>query len=240
MVPAVPPPVTDPVGGRGDALPQGWFRNVQRTVSSIFEGLAITMSWMFRRPITVQYPDKIEAPIQDVLPDAYRGILELDVRLCTGCLLCEKTCPIQCIAIGIEKVEGGGRNLTKFDIDISKCMYCGLCQESCNFDALRHSAEFEATQRSTADLLLHFVSTPQPVAKFKAGEAPARRPRGEILKEVIPGFRDRPGKRPGDPTPPPPPLPPRPAPAAAPVPPPEPQPAAPAAAPAPEKKEETP
>jgi len=220
--------------GRGDEGPQGWFRNVRRTVSSIFEGLAVTMSWMFRRPITVQYPDKIEQPIQEALPDSYRGILELDVRLCTGCLLCEKTCPIQCISIGVEKNPAGGRDITRFDIDISKCMYCGLCSEACNFNSLRHSSEFEATQRSTADMVLHFVSQPVPIAKYKPGEAPPRLPRGSTLKQVIPGFQTRAGKRPGDPTPPPPAVERPPAPPAPPKPVEAPKPAEAVATPAPE------
>jgi formate hydrogenlyase subunit 6/NADH:ubiquinone oxidoreductase subunit I len=148
--------------------------------------------------MTIQYPDKIDKPVQEMLPDAYRGILELDVRLCTGCLLCEKTCPIQCISINVEKTEVG-RSITKFDIDISKCMYCGLCQESCSFNALRHSNEFEATQSDIRNLNLHFVREPVPVAKHKPGEAPARLPPGSILKNVLPGFGRRAGaaKNPG-------------------------------------------
>ncbi len=198
MVSAVPPPVGGPkTQGRGNGGPGNWFGNVHRAVTSVFEGLSVTMSWMFRRPMTIQYPDKIDRPIQETLPEAYRGILELDVRLCTGCLLCEKTCPIQCISVGVEKNAAGGRDIVKFDIDVDKCMYCGLCQESCNFGALRHSAEFEATQSSIANLNLHFVTQPTPVARHKAGEAPARLPRGEILKNVIPGYGTRPGKLPG-------------------------------------------
>ncbi len=201
MVSAFPPPVGDPTTGRGSGGLSGWIGNVRRTVSSVLEGLSVTMSWMFRRPMTIQYPDKIAQPVQDTLPEAYRGILELDVRLCTGCLLCEKTCPIQCISIGVEKNAAGGRDLTKFDIDISKCMYCGLCQESCNFGALEHSAEFEATTSNRADLILHFVSQPIPVARHKPGEAPTRLPRGSILKNVIVGYGRRTGKVSGTPTP---------------------------------------
>jgi len=167
---------------------RGWVGHIVRTASSILEGLAVTLSWAFRRPYTIQYPDKVEVPVPETLPEAYRGILEVDLRLCTGCLQCEKTCPIQCISISIEKGEDAVRRLTRFDIDISRCMYCGLCSESCAFDALAHSNQFEAARQDISELTLHFVREPVPVARHKAGEAPPRRPRGEILREVLPGL----------------------------------------------------
>lgn len=198
MVSAVPPSVRTPPVGLG-----GWFRNVQRGVSSLLEGLAVTLSWMFRRPVTIQYPDKLERPLTESLPEAYRGILEVDVRLCTGCLLCEKTCPIACITVEVEKNPAGGRDLKKFDIDVSRCMYCGLCSEPCPTGAIAHSAEFEAAAGNISDLTLHFVDSPVPVARHKAGEAPERAPRGSILKGVIQGYRGRrgPAPRPAQPAP---------------------------------------
>src|SRR5687768_14171737 len=113
-----------------------YFGNIKESVTSIFEGLAVTMSHMFRAPSTIQYPyhpsdpaTKIGGP--DTLPDRYRGFLEVDMDICTACLKCEKACPIDCIRIAVEKTQIDGkevRALTRFDIDLAKCMYCGLCQ----------------------------------------------------------------------------------------------------------------
>lgn len=206
MVSAVPPPVGAPQGGAGTGGVRGWFLNVHRAVTSIFEGLSVTMSWMFRRPMTIQYPDKIDKPVQEMLPEGYRGILEVDLRLCTGCLLCEKTCPLQCIDVGVEKNAAGGRDLTRFDIDIARCMYCGLCTEACSFGALQHTTQFEGSASRIDDLTLHFLSSPVPVARHKAGEAPPRLPRGSILKGVIPAHGSRTGKAAGAATPLPPPF----------------------------------
>jgi formate hydrogenlyase subunit 6/NADH:ubiquinone oxidoreductase subunit I len=164
-----------------------YFANIGRAISSTFEGLAVTSSWLFRRPLTVQYPDRIEKPIQETLPDSYRGILEVDLDRCTGCLLCAKTCPIDCIDIVVEKnPETSVREIRKFDIDIGRCMYCGLCTEACKFDSLDHTTDFEASASSPEDLVLHFAREPKPVAKVKAGEGPARKPRGSILAKVVP------------------------------------------------------
>ena len=103
-----------------------YFQNVRDTVTSIFEGMSITFSHFVRKPSTIQYPDRIAQQVQATLPLRYRGILEVDMDICTGCLACERVCPINCIAIGIEKnAETNQRDFTQFDIDICKCMYCG-------------------------------------------------------------------------------------------------------------------
>ncbi|MBF0245573.1 MAG: NADH-quinone oxidoreductase subunit I, partial [Planctomycetes bacterium] len=66
-----------------------YLSNICKSANSILEGMAVTLSWMFRRPCTVQYPDKLDQTVEASLPENYRGILEVDTSLCTGCLSCE-------------------------------------------------------------------------------------------------------------------------------------------------------
>jgi NADH-quinone oxidoreductase subunit I len=176
---------------------RGYAANVHRAVTSIFEGLVVTMSWMFRRPATIQYPDRIEKPVQEMLPQNYRGILEVDIARCSGCLLCMRACPIGVIRIEVQKNEAtGAREVTRFDIDVALCMFCGLCVEACNFDALDHSPEFEGTSPCVEALTLHYAKTPPtPVSRFKAGEGPPRRPKGSMVREVLPEYGRRSGAR---------------------------------------------
>jgi len=97
-----------------------YIKDIKDTVTSVFEGMSITFSHLVRRPMTIQYPDKIPVPIQETLPHRYRGILEVDLDICTGCLACERDCPISCITIGIEMdKESKQRKFTHFDIDSS-------------------------------------------------------------------------------------------------------------------------
>jgi NADH-quinone oxidoreductase subunit F len=46
---------------------------------------------------------------------------------CTGCMVCAKNCPLECIA---------GTKKQKHVIDQSKCIRCGVCRDVCKFDAV--------------------------------------------------------------------------------------------------------
>ncbi|MBI5502038.1 MAG: 4Fe-4S binding protein [Deltaproteobacteria bacterium] len=161
-----------------------YFADIGRAIATTFEGLTVTSSWFFRRPLTIQYPDKLDKPIQESLPEGYRGILEVDLQRCTACALCQKTCPIGAVQVKAEKnAETGVREIVRFDIDMGRCMYCGLCSEACKFDALSHTTDFEGVEASPDGLVLHFVRKPVPVAKAK--DQPPRRPLGSILAEIV-------------------------------------------------------
>ena len=78
------------------------------------------LSHFVRKPLTVQYPDRIPVPCRTRCRLRYRGILEVDLEICTGCLACERACPIDCIVIGIDRnKETKQRLLTRFDIDVA-------------------------------------------------------------------------------------------------------------------------
>jgi NADH-quinone oxidoreductase subunit I len=150
-----------------------YFRHIKDAVVSIFDGMAVTASHLIRKPYTVQYPDRVPVRVQDTLPFRYRGILDVDLEICTGCLACDRACPIDCIAIAIEK-NAQTRELTisQFDIDIAKCMYCGLCSEPCPTGAIHHTTEFEGADYSLESLIRRFVAEPIVAYKPKKGPEP--------------------------------------------------------------------
>jgi NADH-quinone oxidoreductase subunit I len=148
-----------------------YFRHIKDAVFTIFDGMAVSASHLMRRPYTIQYPDRTTVRVQDTLPFRYRGILDVDLEICTGCLACERACPIDCIVIVCEK-NAQTRELTisQFDIDIAKCMYCGLCSEPCPTGSIHHTTEFEGADFSLESLIRRYV--PEPVVAYKPKKGP--------------------------------------------------------------------
>jgi len=144
-----------------------YLKNVFETVVTIFEGLSITFSHLMRRPTTIQYPDRIDRPVQETLPLRYRGHLEVDMAICTNCKACERECPITCIAITDSEEPDKKRWMTQFDIDLAKCMYCGICAEVCPTGSIRHSREFEGACFDPAAMVRRFVLDGAPAPAFK-------------------------------------------------------------------------
>jgi len=164
-----------------------YFGDVRDTLVSFWHGLSITLSHLLRRPITTQYPDRTDLPVRDTLPPRYRGLLEVDTSICTGCQACERACPISCIQITLEKDPANPKQrvVAQFDIDEAKCMFCGLCVEPCPTGAIQHTQEFEGSQRSVRNLVLRWadVEAPFPVYKIpKGAEYYPRAPLGSLLR----------------------------------------------------------
>ncbi|HET6437150.1 MAG TPA: NADH-quinone oxidoreductase subunit I [Anaeromyxobacter sp.] len=188
--------------------------NVGTTVRTFWHGMSVTLSYLIRRPITVQYPDRTPLPVRQMLPPRYRGFLEVDVAICTGCQACERACPIDCIKMVLEKDPQNPKQrlVTQFDIDEAKCMFCGLCVEPCPTGSIQHTQEFEAATRNLRNLTFRWASPSWPVYKVpKDASYYPRAPLGSILRPLLESRRwDAPGPQF---------LPPEPRPAAAPEPP---------------------
>lgn len=165
---------------------RGYLGNIIATATTVFEGMAVTFSHFVRKPFTVQYPDRTAMRVQDTLPFRYRGILEVDLEICTGCLACERACPIDCIIIDVTKdKQTKGMVMTRFDIDMAKCMYCGLCSEPCPTGAIHHTPEFEGSDYSLESLIRRFIK--EPVIAYKPKKGPETDP--EIAPMLDRGMR---------------------------------------------------
>ncbi len=161
--------------------------NIKETCSTMFEGLAVTFSYLFRAPVTFQYPDRTPTALQDRLPDRYRGHLYVDLDTCISCLLCEKACPIQCIKIEDVRIEklmiqaADGKPTPKvkeptlFDINMYKCMYCGLCTDPCPTGAIHFTKEFEGATENIQHLHFRFVTSGRREMAVALGEVAARK-----------------------------------------------------------------
>ena len=147
----------------------------------LFKGLALTGKYLFRKKITVQYPEE-KTPISP----RFRGLHALrrypnGEERCIACKLCEAVCPALAITIESELREDGSRRTKRYDIDLTKCIFCGYCEESCPVDSIveTHIFEYHGEQRGdlymTKEKLLAVGDKyEKEIAANKAADAPYR------------------------------------------------------------------
>jgi NADH-quinone oxidoreductase subunit I len=139
---------------------KGYARQAARGLLSLVKGLAITFSYLFRKPITVQYPEE-----RVHLPLRFRGRLVLPVdpktgsNRCTACMRCVEICPNH--SIDIEKappVEGSTRSRpARYLYNLGTCMFCNLCVETCPFFAIVMSDQHELATTDRSGLVIDLV-----------------------------------------------------------------------------------
>ena len=136
----------------------------------------------------ISMAERWQIPVYNDPSQASSGLIEIDLGKCTGCGLCQRTCPIGVIGIDVERnPETKSRSLVRFDTDIARCMFCGLCVEACPTGALKHTNEFEASTANVINLVMRYVKPGEKHQVFKPvkGEDPVRRKIGEAFKEIV-------------------------------------------------------
>ena len=121
-------------------------------LGELIEGLALTLRYMFRPSVTVNYPYE-----KGPLSSRFRGEHALrrypnGEERCIACKLCEAICPALAITIEAEPRDDGSRRTTRYDIDMTKCIYCGYCQEACPVDAIVEGPNFEFAAETREEL----------------------------------------------------------------------------------------
>ena len=123
-------------------------------VRAVLGAMRVTLVNLFRKPVTVHYPDKTRA-----YPDRYRGLLALTYdketgeENCIGCRLCEYVCPPA--VIKVEMLKGEKRNYAKaFTLELYACEFCELCVQVCPTDAIVMMKSFDMPTTDRRELLL--------------------------------------------------------------------------------------
>jgi len=120
----------------------------------LLKGLRVTGIHLFKRKITVQYPEE-----KTPQSPRFRGLHALrrypnGEERCIACKLCEAVCPAVAITIDSDEREDGTRRTTRYDIDLTKCIFCGFCEESCPVDSIVETRIFEYHGEKRGDLLM--------------------------------------------------------------------------------------
>ena len=121
-------------------------------IMPLLQGLKITLSHLFKKPITLQYPD--ERP--DVAPN-FRGLHALkvshDKAKCVACYLCPTVCPAKCITVEAGEDANHDKLAAKYEIDMLRCIFCGYCVEACPVDAIKMTQTFELANYKREDFV---------------------------------------------------------------------------------------
>src|SRR6266851_7563831 len=145
------------------------------------KGMALTGRHLFRRKITVQFPEE-----KTPMSPRFRGLHALrrypnGEERCIACKLCEAVCPALAITIESDVGNDGLRRTTRYDIDLFKCIYCGFCEEACPVDAIVETRLYEYHMEArgenimTKDMLLAVGERYEAmIAADKAADAPYR------------------------------------------------------------------
>ena len=97
---------------------------------SLIKGLAVTMKYVFRPAVTLQYPTE-----KQPMSERFRGLVGLHPEKCIVCLQCMKMCPTACLAI-THKLEDKKKTLETFKYNMELCCFCGLCAQVCPTGAI--------------------------------------------------------------------------------------------------------
>ncbi|MFC0777809.1 NuoI/complex I 23 kDa subunit family protein [Flavobacterium sp. HJSW_4] len=110
---------------------------------AIVKGLAITLKHLFRKKVTIHYPEQVRT-----MSPVYRGqhMLKRDEQgreNCTACGLCALSCPAEAITMKAAERKADEKHLYReekyaeiYEINMLRCIFCGLCEEACPKDAI--------------------------------------------------------------------------------------------------------
>jgi NADH-quinone oxidoreductase subunit I len=123
-------------------------------IYSIVKGHIVTLKNLFRRKVTIQYPE-----VRWQLPEGYRGFPGLPVDPetgsdgCIGCGACARICPTGVIVVESHMGEDKKRIVDRFTMNAGLCMFCGLCAEVCPTGALVMTKNYELAAFSREELI---------------------------------------------------------------------------------------
>jgi NADH-quinone oxidoreductase subunit I len=122
-------------------------------IAALATGFLTTLRHLFRKPITVQYPEERREPSERFRGlHALRRYPETGEERCISCCLCARICPTQCIRLVTSGEER--KVIDEYDIDLGHCLFCGLCAEVCPEEAIVLTRRYEASYRERGETIL--------------------------------------------------------------------------------------
>lgn len=156
-------------------------KDTMSKVLSMMTGLFIVLKYLFKRPVTIRYPEERRKLATRFRGRHYLTKWEDGLERCVGCELCAIVCPSQAIYVKpAENKPGdvhshGERYASDFQINMLRCIYCGYCEEACPTGAIILSNEYELSSYNREDLIF----TKEKLTEKEPGDS-GRDPKREI------------------------------------------------------------
>ncbi len=168
-----------------------WFANIVDAVTTVAQAMYVSIRYWVRTydPQRRTYTDHYTYPeLPLVVPRRSRGFHRYDLTSCIACERCARDCPVECIYVGKQKLEGRrGFQITSFTIDYSKCMFCGLCTESCPADCIFMGSSHDLSCYSRDGCLVDFSRLPVEIAWGQATLNPTAVARSKSVNRPVHG-----------------------------------------------------
>jgi NADH-quinone oxidoreductase subunit I len=130
-----------------------------KQVFAMLWGLFIVMKYLFKKPVTLRYPEE-----KRKLPARSRGRHYLTkwndgLERCVGCELCSIVCPAQAIYVKAaenkpgEAFSKGERYAEDYQINMLRCIFCGYCEEACPTGAIILGNDYELSAYDRESLI---------------------------------------------------------------------------------------
>ena len=120
-------------------------------------GFATTLKHLFRKPVTVSYPEQ-----KFPMFPRYRGkqVLMRDengLEKCVACGLSAVACPADAIYLEAAEndgsVQAGPRYASVYQIHKTRCIFCGYCEEACPTYAIQLTPDCEMGEYKRQNLV---------------------------------------------------------------------------------------
>ena len=130
-----------------------------RQVLAMARGMSVTFRYLFRRPITIQYPDQKTRVQARFKGRHWLTLYDDGMERCIGCELCVIVCPSQAIYVKAgentpeHQVSKGERYAELFQINELRCIFCGFCEEACPTGAIVLGRDYELAGYSREEMI---------------------------------------------------------------------------------------
>jgi len=133
-------------------------------------GFATTLKHLFKKPITVNYPEQ-----KFPMFPKFRGkqVLMRDengLEKCVACGLCSAACPADAIYLEAAEndgtVQAGPRYASVYQIHKTRCIFCGYCEEACPVGAI--ATKYTKTKMAPARFATVQIDASRQSSRFRS------------------------------------------------------------------------